>query len=146
MRVKVPWLFSHTGQYCKVTPESWNVHQQMVLFHHHKTSIIQLKKDSRMWLDPVAFWHFMQPHYIHIPVISCALQRPDSKNWRSGDGDEELWGLPNLLNSTQPYLPLPASGSKSCGEDVNWDWNNKQFKPLRHLELTEKEAAEGAWI
>lgn len=49
---------------------------------------------------------------------------------------------------TQLALPssLPASGARSCGEDVNWDWNNKQSEPLRHLEMTKEEAAEGTWI
>lgn len=61
---------------------------------------------------------------------------------------EEFMGPTHPLepNSALPS-PLPASGCMSCGEDVNWDWNNKQSEPLGHLELTEKKgAAQGELI
>lgn len=70
-----------------------------------------------------------------ITSLSLCLQRPDSKNWRSDEREEELLCLSRPLypNSALPSS-LPVSDARSCREDVNWDWNNKQSWPLRHLQ------------
>ena len=81
------------------------------------------------------------------PWLSASLQRPDSKNWRSDEEEEEAdWELRWLLTFSHPALPksVVGSGARSCGQDVNWDWNNKS-EPFGHLELTKEEAAEVTW-
>lgn len=63
------------------------------------------------------------------------------KRW----GDEKADGeLLCLLTFFHPALvsAFRAGGAMSYGEDVNWDWNNKQSEPIWHLQKTEEEAAE----
>lgn len=85
----------------------------------------------------------------HVPVFPSLHRGQIQKTGEAMRGKErEAWELWCLLTFFNPALPpsLPASGARSCREDVNWGWNNKQSEPLWHPETTKEEAAEGTWI